>query len=247
MILEHSTQLSGAWLSTIPREYISLLPKTAIDIGIRSRLLMTPYKCGSPMGLCGCGTQVVRDAPFRVIVGDSGAEALRFVGAPGGGPGRGGGGGDGVRGRRHRGGGLAARDCPLCAVPAGLVGTHATQLRVRPQHHSGVPRGRRSPVGRGLHDGAHGQPAVRLVRIRVLVRRRRGGWRPQGHFDFECTTLNYVLPAGRSWPQLSWTGATIQSDEDHKGFEKWWIEAAFLAFGKIRARRSTGSGVITRR
>ena len=26
MILEHSTQLSGAWLSTIPREYISLLP-----------------------------------------------------------------------------------------------------------------------------------------------------------------------------------------------------------------------------
>ena len=27
MILEHSTQLSGAWLSTIPREYISLLPK----------------------------------------------------------------------------------------------------------------------------------------------------------------------------------------------------------------------------
>ncbi len=38
-----------------------------------------------------------------------------------------------------------------------------------------------------------------------------------------------------SWPQqLSWTGATIQSDEDHKGFEKWWIEAAFLAFGKIR-------------
>ncbi len=60
--------------------------------------------------------------------------------------------------------------------------------------------------------------------------------RPQGHFDFECTTLNYVLPAGRSWPQLSWTGATIQSDEDHKGFEKWWnpIEAAFLAFGKIR-------------
>ena len=58
--------------------------------------------------------------------------------------------------------------------------------------------------------------------------------RPQGHFDFECTTLNYVLPAGRSWPQLSWTGATIQSDEDHKGFEKWWIEAAFLVFGKIR-------------
>ena len=58
--------------------------------------------------------------------------------------------------------------------------------------------------------------------------------RPQGHFDFECTTLNYVLPAGRSWPQLSWTGATIQSDEDHKGFEKWWIEVAFLAFGKIR-------------
>jgi hypothetical protein len=54
------------------------------------------------------------------------------------------------------------------------------------------------------------------------------------HFDFECTTLNCVLPAGRSWPQLSWTGATIQSDEDHKGFEKWWIEAAFLAFGKIR-------------
>jgi hypothetical protein len=30
------------------------------------------------------------------------------------------------------------------------------------------------------------------------------------------------------------TGATIQSDEDPKGFEKWWIEAAFLAFGKIR-------------
>ena len=62
--------------------------------------------------------------------------------------------------------------------------------------------------------------------------------RPQGHFDFECTTLNYVLPADRSWPQLSWTGATmiIQSDENlvHKGFEKWWIEAAFLAFGKIR-------------
>jgi hypothetical protein len=27
--------------------------------------------------------------------------------------------------------------------------------------------------------------------------------RPQGHFDFKCTTLNYVLPAGRSWPQLS--------------------------------------------
>ena len=73
--------------------------------------------------------------------------------------------------------------------------------------------------------------------------------RPQGHFDshFECTMLNYVLPAGRSWPQLSWTGATIQSDENHKGFQKWWIEAAFLAFGKIRARRSTGSGVITRR
>ena len=46
LILElHSTQLSGAWLSTIPRDYISLLPKTAIDIGTRrSRLLMTPYK-----------------------------------------------------------------------------------------------------------------------------------------------------------------------------------------------------------
>ena len=28
MILEHSTQLSGAWLSTIPREYISLLRET---------------------------------------------------------------------------------------------------------------------------------------------------------------------------------------------------------------------------
>jgi hypothetical protein len=40
MLLEHSTQLSGAWLSTIPREYISLLPKTAIDIDIRSQLLM---------------------------------------------------------------------------------------------------------------------------------------------------------------------------------------------------------------
>jgi hypothetical protein len=80
MILEHSTQLSGAWLSTIPREYISLLPKTAIDIGISSRLLMTPYKCGSPLWLRHAGG---RDVPFRDIVGGSGAKALRFVGAPG--------------------------------------------------------------------------------------------------------------------------------------------------------------------
>ncbi len=119
-------------------------------------------------------------------------------------------------------------------MPAGLVGTHAAQLRVRPQHHPGVPRGRRSSVGRDFTT-AHTDS-------------RRSDWyvysygdgaaagRPQGHFDFECTTLNYVLPAGRSWPQLSWTGATIKSDEDQipKGFEKWWIEAAFLAFGKIR-------------
>ena len=35
------------------------------------------------MGLCRRGTQVVRDASFvRDIVGGSGAEALRFVGAP---------------------------------------------------------------------------------------------------------------------------------------------------------------------
>ena len=34
------------------------------------------------MGLCGYGTQVVWDAPFRDIVGGSGAEVLRFVGAP---------------------------------------------------------------------------------------------------------------------------------------------------------------------
>ena len=40
--------------------------------------------------------------------------------------------------------------------------------------------------------------------------------RPQGHFDLECTTLNYVLPAGRSWPQLLWTGATIQSGRHYE-------------------------------
>jgi hypothetical protein len=59
-----------------------------------------------------------------------------------------------------------------------------------------------------------------------------------GYFDFECTTLNYVLLAGRSWPQLSWTGATmiIQSDEDHKGFEKWWIEAAKIRTEEQRKR-----------
>jgi hypothetical protein len=44
----------------------------------------------------------------------------------------------------------------------------------------------------------------------------------------------------------SCAGATIQSDKDHKGFEQWWIEAAFLAFGKIRTEGS-GNGVITRR
>ncbi len=155
LILElHSTQLSGAWLSTIPRDYISLLPKTAIDIGTRrSRLLMTPYKCGSPMGLCRSGTQVVRDAPFRDIVGGSGAEALRFVGAPEEDQAAAAAAATGfVAGGIAAAGLQPARVCPLCAVPAaGLVGTHATQLRVRPQHHSGVPRGRRSPVGNTIH------------------------------------------------------------------------------------------------
>ncbi len=114
-------------------------------------------------------------------------------------------------------------------MPAGLAGTHAAQLRVRPQHHPGVPR-------------ADGAVVSDEDFTTVHTDSRRSDWyvysygdgaaagRPQGHFDFECTTLNYVLPAGRSWPQLSWTGVTIQSDEVREVVDR----GAFLAFGKIR-------------
>jgi hypothetical protein len=217
VILEHSTQLSGAWLSTIPREYISLLPKTAIDIGIRSRLLMTPYKCGSPMGLCGCGTQVVRDAPFRDIVGGSGAEALRFVRAP-------------------------EEDQAAAAAATGFVagGIAAAGLQSESAHYARCRLGSSARTRRSYECV---RSIIRAFRAdgavvsdedftTVHTDSRRSDWyvysygdgaaagRPQGHFDFECTTLNNVLPAGRtwSWKQLSWTGATIQSDEDHKGF-----------------------------
>ena len=82
------------------------------------------------MGLCRRGTQVVRDASFRDIVGGSGAEALRFVGAPEENQAA-----AAAAATGFVAGGIAglqpARVCPLCAVPAaGLVGTHATQLRV---------------------------------------------------------------------------------------------------------------------
>ena len=202
MILEHSTQLSGAWLSTIPREYISLLPKT-IDIGIRSRLLMTTYKCGSPMGLCGCGTQVVRDAPFRDIEGGgSGAEALRFAGAP------------------------EEEQAAAAAAATGFVagGIAAAGLQPESAHYA---RCRLGSSARTRRSYACVRSIIRAFRAdgavlsdedftKVHTDSRRGSdWyvysygdgaaagRPQGHFDFECTTLNYVLPAGRSWPQLS--------------------------------------------
>ena len=71
-ILEHSTQLSGAWLTTIPREYFSLLSKPAIDAGIRSRLLLHILHCSAPSAMCACGSRVARDARFAREV-DTGA------------------------------------------------------------------------------------------------------------------------------------------------------------------------------
>ena len=65
--MEHSTQLSGAWLTTIPRAYFSLLGKPAIDAGIRSRLLMPVIQCAAPRAAeccvfmrlaCGSGVRI---------------------------------------------------------------------------------------------------------------------------------------------------------------------------------------------
>jgi hypothetical protein len=79
-LAEHMTQLSGAWLTTIPRAYSSLLPKHVIDAGIRARLLMPIIDCAAPSGVCSCGSLVVRDARFAR---DSDSRALMFCGDDG--------------------------------------------------------------------------------------------------------------------------------------------------------------------
>jgi hypothetical protein len=179
---------------------------------------MTPYKCGSPMGLCGCGTQVVRDAPFRDIEGDAGAEALRFTGAP------------------------EEDQAAAAAAATGFVagGISAAGLQPESAHHyarcqlGSSARTRRSyECVRSIIRAFRADGAVLSDEDFTTVHTdsRRSDWysygdgaasgRPQGHFDFECTTLNYdiVLPTGRSWPQLLWTGpvATIQSETITRG------------------------------
>jgi hypothetical protein len=143
------------------------------------------YRHRNPLPAVAYALQVrVANGPVWLRHAGGGA-ALRW--GAGGAPGRGGGGSDGVRGRSYRGG-----------------GPHATQLRVRPQHHSGVPRGRRRPVGRGLHDGAHGQTAARKKYKQpngtcTRTARRRGGPRATSTSSARrSTTCSQRAGLGRS-------------------------------------------------
>jgi hypothetical protein len=165
---------------------------------------MTPYKCRAPMGLCGCGTQVVRDASFRDIVGGSGACASW--------------------GRRRR--------------------TRPRRRRRRRGSWQEASRRRAcSPVGRGqpLHDGAHGQPAVRLVRVLV---RRQGGPRAtstsSARRSTTCSQRTGLGGSSRGPARQSNPTRTTRGSRSGGSRRRSWPSGR-----SARRSWSSGSGVIT--
>jgi hypothetical protein len=136
----------------------------------------------------GRGTQVVRDAPFPRHRGRL-WQALRFAGAP------------------------EEDQAAAAATATGFVagGVAAAGLQPESAHYARCRLGSSARTRRSYECV---RSIIRAFRLSdedfttVHTDSRRSDWyvysygvaagRPQGHFDFECTTLNYVLPAGRS-------------------------------------------------
>jgi hypothetical protein len=250
-ILEHSTQLSGAWLTTIPREYFSLLTKPAIDAGIRSRLLMPILDCAAPSAVCACGSRVARDARFTRET-DTGAinfcvDDGRATDDDAGANGE----AEGVT-LAARAAWTAAGEAAVAAMRSRMV-ADAAEAGIQPET-AHAARCARSVLVRMRRHGAAVDGLVRSFRADgAWVKKEKstssaderrsdlyvaayagvdGKPRVHGHFDFKCVALAGVLPAGKAWPEFGFP-AGIVSDADDKGFDAWFERAKALAFANI--------------